>query len=282
MPRTPRGLCEMMRLDSFAFASKASSRTKAPRKSMRLSETLRLVREPTCERCSMKSTSGEMPSPACMAEAHDVRSRDFTVRDCSRHSPRCAKTSAVKQFQPKSRVWIVLLPRSSSMHCWARLPLDLEKLPPKPVSAKDTFSRHACSLIAAQSDNWHFTFSWTPLKSKRFSLTAPTSAARSRSMRPRSGAWPALRHRRRLNTIRLSRWGPSKSVWRTFLSAASDRPALPARSISSTRRPPWIMASTTTRSTSPKALPPGWILLEQPVAHGSGSGTLWLWWQALK
>mmetsp|Transcript_7722 Transcript_7722/g.22835 ORF Transcript_7722/g.22835 Transcript_7722/m.22835 type:complete len:249 (+) Transcript_7722:2376-3122(+) len=246
---------------------------------MRFSDTLRLVRDFACPRCCMKLVTGERLSPALAAEAHEVRSRDCTDFDCARHSPMWSSISAVKQFQPRSTVRRVLLPRTSEMQSRTRskvLPMPV----PRPVSASETLSRAPCARIARQRSSWAFIFSGTPPRSRRLRFSAPPSLAKSLSdRRPTMPGWPACRHRCRLNSCSVSTDGPATSSRMSSVSACSDREQLPARLTSST---PWprITATATARSASARAFPAARIRFEWPVTKGLGDGTSRLLWHA--
>mmetsp|Transcript_22178 Transcript_22178/g.63957 ORF Transcript_22178/g.63957 Transcript_22178/m.63957 type:complete len:247 (+) Transcript_22178:14-754(+) len=157
IPRTPRGFCARLSSASLLWLSRLSSITRAARKSMRFMAALSRWSDVLHAKCSKKSAMGVSRSLTAAEQLSMHRERRHVL--VTRPAPRLEKTSAAKQFQPRSMVLTVLLARSEVMHSFV-----MWVAPPSPVSERFTESSCGWFPIASQIGAWSRVASCTWLR----------------------------------------------------------------------------------------------------------------------
>mmetsp|Transcript_25597 Transcript_25597/g.80762 ORF Transcript_25597/g.80762 Transcript_25597/m.80762 type:complete len:302 (+) Transcript_25597:2312-3217(+) len=262
----PSGFSDKRSTDKRLWLSRVDSMTRAPQKLMRFSETSRCVSVWSWARSSRKKRLGTSPATLCAAEQLGTlreRSRCFSTR----HSPMWAKTSAVKQFQPRSKVSTDLLRRRSPTHSLA--PAEV----PRPTSARLTRLRQGCSRMASQSFRCTRAEMDRPLRFSCVRFRAPSSEV-SKVVAVSIVPLPACTQYFRLNFLSVcTAWWPTRLCNKgTRDRSVSTR--LPSRSSSSMTAMLGTATVAASSSWSTRTLSQRLKLREWPVTKGIGVGMM--------
>mmetsp|Transcript_82755 Transcript_82755/g.229728 ORF Transcript_82755/g.229728 Transcript_82755/m.229728 type:complete len:293 (+) Transcript_82755:1762-2640(+) len=277
VPVMPKGLCAMFRSVRCLQLPKASSATRAPRKSMRFMEMSSSVSGSSRVRGSRSKATGVMSSGLSEAAAQLAMPKDRSILASAMRSPKCEQTSAVKQLQLTSSLSMVRLAKISPTHCFAR-----EAPPhPRPTSANSSVCKAGCSRTAWQKGKWLWTPMGMPLRSKWRKPCGPRASVSNCATERMTPALPVRTQPQRLSFLRTAPPGLSSRTSVSFNSAWSVSMALPSRFTSLT--PDALTTATKdSRSASLRARPRASTQAEWPVANAVACGTMPAIWQACR